>query len=124
MYSGDDSAAELITMNYMDTVCNGTRPAGRQPPASTAPVAATTNTSTANLNWLIYAYYARQEFAVCRTIVEQQLRQHADKEFAYRTKGLIERQHGDTVGSLQCLQRAIDLNPANAINYKEIGRTL
>lgn len=123
-----DDGREVITMNYMDnTMCNGNGSAKNvvisQNRAHQIRDAITT-TSTSNMNWLIYAFYARHDYTLCRSIIEQQLRNHVDKEYGWRIKGLVARIEGDPIESLQCLQQAININPTQAINYKEIGRTL
>lgn len=126
LYSDDHSSEPIITMNYMDTVCNG----GSTTKSSSLSRMSTNNRSEPasmmmpNMNWLIYTHYSRLEFAACRTIIERQLHNHPDKEYAFFIKGLIGRKEGDAHESLRCLQQAINLNPANASNYKEIGRTL
>lgn len=128
-----DDGSEVITMNYMDTVCNGggggsgnqSHPAVMATTVAAAAGPTTTTTATGtNLNWLIHAFYARHDFAQCRSIIEKQLRQHVDKEYGWLVKGLIARSEGDPLESLVCLQQAINANPTQATSYKEMGRTL
>lgn len=40
----------------------------------------------ANMNWLIYTLYARQEYEFCKDIIEQQLKENFDQEFLYFIK--------------------------------------
>lgn len=100
--------------------------------------------SVPNLNWLIHIAYARGDFNYCKDVICHQFRVTYDHEFLYFVKvniaesetsqcqtripihwqGLIARDEGNLQESLQSLQRAIDLNPENLENLKEIGKTL
>lgn len=137
MYS--DGERDVIGMDYLDTVSNAAMTLNVSPsrrrrsissPSMQLPMSATLCTlpssvkTPTNLNWLIYMYYARQEFGQCDAICERQLHEHPDREYAYFIRGLIARKRGDVNVSLQNLQRAINENPSNADNFKEIGRTL
>lgn len=123
MYS-DVGISDLITMNYIDQVGNGSSSSSMAASSSRRSIVATTTTMASNLNWLIHAYYARNDFKVCERIIEQQQRNHVDKEFSYRIKGMIARSDGRFLESLHNLQQSINLNISNAVNHKEIGRTL
>ena len=76
-------------------------------------------------NWLINLLYLRQEYEQCKEIVEQQLREcHGMCEFAIYVKALIMRQEGKVQESLALFQAVICLNPHNALNLKQVGRSL
>lgn len=119
------NASPVIGMNYMDTVSNGsTRRFSSRLSNHKHAIVMPSPSTPINMNWLIYTFFSRQEFALCAAIIEKQLQKHVHKAYAFFIKGLIARQRGDLTESLQCLQQAINAEPTNANNYKEIGRTL
>ncbi|XP_055381761.1 Bardet-Biedl syndrome 4 protein homolog [Condylostylus longicornis] len=79
---------------------------------------------TENLNWLLHIYYARQDFDMCRVLIERQLVENINADYLYFVRGLIERKEGDLFAAIKSFQKAIDLNSNNLDTYKEIGKTL
>lgn len=121
-----DGRSAEITMNYIDTISNG-RPDDHLVASKYAARSTTASIKVSappNVNWLIYTYYSRNEYNVCEYIIDEQLRNHVDKEFGYRIKGMIARSDGRLIESLHNLQQAIYLNSENGVNHKEIGQTL
>lgn len=76
-------------------------------------------------NWLIHLRYSRGEFAECLRTAEDQLREtNGICEFALYVKALILRQGGQIAESLELFQAATSLNPQNATNLQQVGRSL
>ncbi|XP_055318142.1 Bardet-Biedl syndrome 4 protein homolog [Sitodiplosis mosellana] len=77
-----------------------------------------------NLNWLIHMAFARQDYKYCNEAIEYQFSETYDHEYLYYVKGLIARIEGNLQESLLYLQKAIEFNPNNLDNLKEIAKTL
>ncbi|XP_031616366.1 Bardet-Biedl syndrome 4 protein homolog [Contarinia nasturtii] len=77
-----------------------------------------------NLNWLIHMAFVRQDYKYCNEVIEYQFNETYDHEYLYYIKGLIARTEGNLQESLQYLQKAIEFNPNNLDNSKEIAKTL
>lgn len=76
-------------------------------------------------NWTIHLLYTRQEFSECLRLIDEQLRACSGMcEYALYVKGLIKRQQGQIRESLVLFQAATALNPRNAANLKQVGRSL
>ena len=75
-------------------------------------------------NWLIHVLYTRQEYPRCLELIEEQFQEcNGLCEYPIYIKGLILRQWGRVDESLTLFQAAVCLNPQNASNLKQVGRS-
>ncbi|XP_066589421.1 Bardet-Biedl syndrome 4 protein [Prorops nasuta] len=78
-----------------------------------------------SLNWLLHKHYARHEYRICKTLIEGELaKSNGRNEYANYLKGLILRREGKIQDSLDCFQRAYDINSTNVDNMKQIAKSL
>lgn len=67
----------------------------------------------------------KQDFQRCLKLIDDVLAEtDGQHEYALHAKGLIRRDEGDIRESLKLFQSAINLNPGNLSNMKELGRSL
>ena len=67
----------------------------------------------------------KQDFQRCLKLIDDALAETGGQhEYALHAKGLIKREEGDIRESLKLFQSAINLNPGNLSNMKELGRSL
>lgn len=75
-------------------------------------------------NWLIHLHYVRKEFDICKTLIQEQLDEtHGMCEYALYIKGLILRQEGFILESLELFQTCSVLN-ASSEHLKQVARSL
>eukprot|EP01116_Phalansterium_solitarium_P011700 TRINITY_DN2746_c0_g1_i5.p1 TRINITY_DN2746_c0_g1~~TRINITY_DN2746_c0_g1_i5.p1 ORF type:complete len:532 (-),score=230.39 TRINITY_DN2746_c0_g1_i5:973-2568(-) len=76
-------------------------------------------------NWQLHTLYVQRRFEACQRLIDLML---ADAnglcEYALYVNGLIKRHCGAIDESLQLFQAAAYLNPSNALNVKQIARSL
>ncbi|GFG38369.1 hypothetical protein Cfor_03172 [Coptotermes formosanus] len=76
-------------------------------------------------NWLIHLHYSRQEFGICKILLQEELERSNDMcEYANYVQGLILRHEGKIQESLESFQTCHTLNPRNVNNIKEVARSL
>jgi Bardet-Biedl syndrome 4 protein len=75
--------------------------------------------------WLVHLLYLRGEYAACEAVIEEQLHAHrALCEHPLVVKGLLRRQQGAVLESLQLFQAASCLNPRSVATLKQVARSL
>lgn len=75
--------------------------------------------------WLVHLLYLRGEHAACEAVIEEQLHAHrALCEHPLVVKGLLRRQQGAVLESLQLFQAASCLNPRSVATLKQVARSL
>lgn len=103
-----EDGSELLTMDYVDVVCNGKAPADRGAKQANnlggwflysfyikllmlvkLRLAGTMHPTANNLNWLVYLLYARHDHELCKTVIGQQMRFPGDKEYLYFVKVFV-----------------------------------
>ncbi|XP_055533094.1 Bardet-Biedl syndrome 4 protein homolog isoform X2 [Wyeomyia smithii] len=77
-----------------------------------------------NMNWLIHSLYTRNDYSLCKKLINRQLMINFDKEYLYYVKGLILRNEDSPSEAINCFQQAIMVNRKNPDNYKELAKTL
>ena len=79
----------------------------------------------ADKGWLVHLLYLRGEHAACEAVIEEQLHAHrALCEHPLVVKGLLRRQQGAVLESLQLFQAASCLNPRSVATLKQVARSL
>ena len=79
----------------------------------------------ADKSWLVHLLYLRGEHAACEAVIEEQLHAHrALCEHPLVVKGLLRRQQGSLLESLQLFQAASCLNPRSVATLKHVARSL
>ncbi|XP_064398585.1 Bardet-Biedl syndrome 4 protein-like [Halichondria panicea] len=76
-------------------------------------------------NWLIHLHYIRKDFDTCKVLIGELLEETDEMcEYAIYILGLIHRQEGNIQASLELFQKAVRLNPNNALSVKQVARSL
>jgi Bardet-Biedl syndrome 4 protein len=76
-------------------------------------------------NWLVHLHYIRKDFKTCKVLIGELLQETEGMcEYAIYVLGLIKRQEGDILESLELFQRAVTLNPNNSAAIKQVARSL
>ncbi|XP_053686682.1 Bardet-Biedl syndrome 4 protein homolog [Sabethes cyaneus] len=109
----------------MDTYvyCNGRTDGSTTPKHPEAAMTARA-AGNRNMNWLIHGLYTRNDYSLCKKLIERQLIINYDKEYLYYVKGLILRNEDYPAEAINCFQQAIMVNRKNSDNYKELAKTL
>ncbi|KAJ7311191.1 hypothetical protein JRQ81_006801 [Phrynocephalus forsythii] len=76
-------------------------------------------------NWLIYMYYIRKDYDLCKTAIKEQL-QETDGlcDYAVYVQALLFRLEGKIQESLELFQTCAIRNPRSADNLKQVARSL
>jgi Bardet-Biedl syndrome 4 protein len=76
-------------------------------------------------NWLIHVHYIKKDFETCKVLIKELLTETGETcEYAIYVFGLISRQEGNVQLSLELFQKAVQLNPRNPENMKQMARSL
>ncbi|XP_046398429.1 Bardet-Biedl syndrome 4 protein homolog isoform X2 [Ischnura elegans] len=76
-------------------------------------------------NWLIHAQLVRQDADDCNTLIEQDLKNSNGKcEYAIYARGMLLRQEGKILDSLQCFKTCQSMNPKNPQYIKQQAYSL